>query len=1054
MNEDSSEGPKKQISLLKYQLKQLQQNYEKSEKQNKILQQALIQAKSQLSVQKKIHKAQLAASQGADGTTNPMVEIQILKNQLEKIKSDFSIMKSQYESETEIFKKSLIEKDQIISNLSESNLSERISNEIYSFAEYAKTTLKKANEVSENIYQDSSFISRLNDDVSRINDIANSTDDIKKKLTPFFETLRAFNDDFFECHLRPISYSSSKYETEPIISQPNSPLTPKTSGIMSPSSALHESEMNRLKIQNQLFRFQRRLDQEVEIEYKLKGQLSSEHSLIANISAHILSNDKFPQISTNDESFTSQHMNAISSAFENILSRNSILNSELNSLKAAIIDFGKRVSKVTSTDFDSSLLSSSEADSIAFFKILDNGASQLSQITYNFNQIINSLKVENKMDVIQKTIADLYAKSAAYPRLIELKRQYDNLFQENKLLEAKYNDAENELVDQDKNFKETNSQVVQRLEEANKQITELKNEITLLSDEKKRVSIERDISIESNNHIRSLLNNANSEISKLKQSEKQLFALQKEIVPLRISAAQLKETQKELDNLKGIEKYVSMYEKTASELRIAQIKIEDLKLNEKQLTELKNVNSRLRKQVAVLPLYEEAKEKINSQHQQLIKLANENLRLKDAEEEARRNADELFKVNLKLAKYQSLVKEDQYLHSENDELKKTIRELTQNLNETKIYADSLSTELNRSKLENESLENSHQEKIASLASSSEELRQKTNENTILQQGLLKATKELEKQSRQYAELVTLYETSSDTLCKANEIIKSLKNHLQESESNSTINASKILSLKESLNKAQRKCMKLESELKTFDLEAQKKDAKIHKLQEEKAKIEKERREQKGKLIGMGESISTLEDRCNHLTGVLKTRNYNNQQSNEKLKKTNTALQEEANNLRKRVKKAEEKIEELSSLSLSEVISREKLNQISSVIQSIHEFLLSVHSSDGRISSSHQPNPILLNDLSGTFEKNQNGLDLEEFSDSIKNFSLEEIDKLEKNVIMVEKQIEEFGVNFSSEQKLDHPTSISDYPIYILFRIKRIISGLKKVFTEQEEFVGS
>lgn len=169
----------------------------------------------------------------------------------------------------------------------------RIESEIGSFAQFVQTTLRKFSETKS---LSSAQKESLEQSARQFLAIRDSTN-LKQKVTQFFDEVQNY------CNILIDKALERAVNGTAIPSDGDSPDV---------SKALHDSEMQKLKLQNQLFRAERRLDEETEANQAMRDQMKSEHMAIAQLTTKL-----FPGSSVlEDQFYVRKEMGRIEQAFD------------------------------------------------------------------------------------------------------------------------------------------------------------------------------------------------------------------------------------------------------------------------------------------------------------------------------------------------------------------------------------------------------------------------------------------------------------------------------------------------------------------------------------------------------------------------------------------------------------------------------------------------------------------------------------------------------------------------------------------------------------------
>ena len=143
----------------------------------------------------------------------------------------------------------------------------RLDSEIKGFVQFVRTTVKKLAETRSLTAKQRDALELSAERFSSIQD----SDNVKQKVPDFFDEVQNYCNVLIE---RVLETAGDATYTD-------------GDDTIDLGRALHESEMQKLKLQNQLFRAERRLDEEKEENRELKEQIKSEHAVITQLTSRL-----------------------------------------------------------------------------------------------------------------------------------------------------------------------------------------------------------------------------------------------------------------------------------------------------------------------------------------------------------------------------------------------------------------------------------------------------------------------------------------------------------------------------------------------------------------------------------------------------------------------------------------------------------------------------------------------------------------------------------------------------------------------------------------------
>ena len=702
-----------------------------------------ISPKALSDLQSKLEKAQMQLQESERQQKSLQQELQTIKRDYRDPKqqqlmatslSPISNGSNVYNSETvQNLQDKLKEKDMIIANLKEqSNLLpfESIASEIISFVQYAQTTQKKftferdfnsynynySPLSSQKIENNSAPLlnderkEKLNQTIKKLQQISYNLSsatqstissspkisNIKMDFSSFFDELHNFSDVFIESLLDK-GISSSNYSSNDIIDDFNS------SGNSDLNKKLHDSEMQKLKFQNQLFRVQRRFEEENERSQSLTDQIKNEHLKISQFTSKLFQGNS-PIF--DDDKFIDKELDLI---FSQITTRDSKLQDCMNQLttyNSIITGFFE-----SNGIFDSSFKYNSNSIDV-------NEGVNFTQIKTNFDTITEKNKsiqntLQNAMNQLlltsndppQKVLSEISKLMKCENDLIQLKSDYEVSRNENEELNGKIESLQfqvSELNDQNREALDQSTTLSQKLKQLRTRVAELEATNGRLTSDKSKLDIrtkeletqnqvlirQKDVVETSLDHSTQELNKMRDESTKMKRTINDLSNRNKELnerVELTSSqnselynkSSKLTDSYKNLSNdyqsltqshgdaLNDIKEKRQTIDNLAQSLQSANMQISDLKT---KVSDFQTENRRLQ-------IYETQSASLLKENQEYLKQINEkDLELKSlrlAKEELKRKQDECSKMQESI---ESMIAAYQKEKEKNKTLKKKAKE--------------------------------------------------------------------------------------------------------------------------------------------------------------------------------------------------------------------------------------------------------------------------------------------------------------------------------------------------------------------------------------------
>lgn len=504
-------SPKSMIDL-QNRLQKTQKQLQDSEKQQKYLQQELQTIKRDY---KDLQQQQLKSS--------PISQT-----------SPTSTFRNSYQPDSSLnlienLQAKLADKDLLIANLKEQQNSlpvESVISEIISFVQYAQTTQKKVNIDKELNYSSSNFNStnksildserkeKLDQTLQIMQQISQTfskgsgsnspkSNSIKQTVSMFFDELHNFCDIFVE----------SLLDRDPPIRQLQDFDETKFSG--DANKQLHDTEMQKLKIQNQLFRMQRRFDEENDRSQSLSDQLKNEHLKISQFTTKLFqsSND------FDDDNFIDKEIELI---FQNVTARDNkirecqALNDNYSSILTEFLDSNGLYDRT----FD--------MDDISELKRKLN---ELTESHHDYETAIQDIKNQlllTSSDSNQKILAEIAKYMKYEDELIQVKSEYENSQKENNQLNTKIQSFQYQISEAN----DQNNTITQKLKQLKLKSTEMENINDRLSTDK----VELQSKVSELDAQRKLLERQKSVM------EESLDTSNKQVSKLTTESAQMKQT--------------------------------------------------------------------------------------------------------------------------------------------------------------------------------------------------------------------------------------------------------------------------------------------------------------------------------------------------------------------------------------------------------------------------------------------------------------------------------------------------------------------------------
>lgn len=690
----------KSLNDLQIKLESTQRQLQESERQTKSIQQELQAIKRDYRDLQQQHLLYISSvSKGNDSNLNNSEAIQNLQEKLN-------------------------EKDMIIANLKEESKSlpiESIVSEIISFVQYAQTTQKKFSveqeiNISNYNYSPRNSLKSKTESIPLISDerkeklnqaikklqqislnVSSATSsssfpspkksNIKKSLSSFFDELHNFCDVFIESLLdKGISNSSLTIYNGNDYGNNGSNANYTTSISVSTNNDLkqiHDSEMEKLKMQNQLFRVQRRFDEENERCQNLTEQLKNEHLKISQFTGKLFQTSPI----FDDEKFIDKELDLIfsqiklrDSKIQDIMNQTATYNSILSDFfeSNGIYDSSfKYNSKLNAISIDAN-------ENVDFNQIKRN----LDTITEKNNQnqgilqnVMNTLLLTSN-DPPQKILSEISKYMKYENDLIQLRNEHEISKNENDELNSKVESLQyqiSELSDQNREASDTCNSLSQKVKQLRSRVSELEATNGRLTSDKSKLDMktkeletqnqvlirQKDVVETSLDHSNQELSQMTGESSKMKRTINDLVSKNKELTELvqmtnsqnselNNKTAKLSDSFKNLsteyqslteshnDALNDLKEKRQTIENLAQSLKNANTQIIDLKT---KLADFQTENKRLQ-------IYEIQSNSLSTENQEYLKEINE----KDKELSALRTAkDDLKKKQEECTKLQESV---------------------------------------------------------------------------------------------------------------------------------------------------------------------------------------------------------------------------------------------------------------------------------------------------------------------------------------------------------------------------------------------------------------
>lgn len=401
--------------------------------------------------------------------TQELQEVENLHNELSDLRQQYKEYKIKQNKELQELHAECEAKDELIARLQQQSTGipfDRIEAEMLSYSQFSQTAMRKLSDA--NILTQDELI-RLKSSVQQFQELTtNNSQYNKMKLSSFFETLRTFAEVLVDATLdREIMGAT------PLIIDED-----KKGNI---SQALHESEMQRLRLQNQLFRVQHRLDQETEDEANIREQMKQEHAIIQKVTTRLF--PKSPYFS--DDLVVESEMKRIENTIKKRDATIENMNSELESLRSSLKKFAEETIGFEPTE---------QMTNISIAKtVYDRIVNKLKKVTSGLDQAASLLSLpSSSLESIIDAVSRLVAKTKDYDRLTqmydELEAQNDNLSNEVQDLQSQIEDKSDNIQQVSEELKQNQNQYSQRSKELTKQISDLQSHINVLSEYNAKIS--------------------------------------------------------------------------------------------------------------------------------------------------------------------------------------------------------------------------------------------------------------------------------------------------------------------------------------------------------------------------------------------------------------------------------------------------------------------------------------------------------------------------------------------------------------------------------------
>ncbi|OHS93159.1 hypothetical protein TRFO_11966 [Tritrichomonas foetus] len=356
----------------------------------------------------------------------------------------------------------LSEKDSMIAQLKEAYQAvpiESLYSEFLSFAQYAQTAQRK---FAESRALSETKKEKLMQSTRQFQQIGTKESNMKIKVSSFFDELHTFCDIFID----------SLIEKD----IPSGSISDDADGSI--SKALHDSEMQKLKLQNQLYRVQRRFDEENEQSQTLAEQLKNEHLKIAQFTTKMFQNSPI----FDDNKFIEKELDII---FNQIALRDTKVQECLNNVQ----NYTSMISEFLESN---GIYESVNDDEVMKFKrLLNSVKDNISQNETMLQNIRNQLYLTDE-DPPQKIISELNRYIKCESDLQRLKNDYENLQNENDELSGKVEMLQfqvSELTNQNSETTDHFNSLSLKVKQLRNRISELESTNTHLLNEKTKLDM-------------------------------------------------------------------------------------------------------------------------------------------------------------------------------------------------------------------------------------------------------------------------------------------------------------------------------------------------------------------------------------------------------------------------------------------------------------------------------------------------------------------------------------------------------------------------------------
>ena len=751
-----------------------------------------------------------------------------LQQELNTIRREYRELQVQQQSDTQIL------------NLSQPDTfpQQLLLGEIQSFSQYAQTTLKKF-ESSPALNENQRI--KLSKTAKQLSQLSLDDGNIKMKLSSYFDEMHSFCDIFIEALLEK--------------NIPKTGIDDDRDG--SVSKALHDSEMEKLKIQNKLYRVQRRFDEENDQSQNLAEQLKNEHLQIAQFTTKMFQSSPV----FDDSKFVEKELDII---YSQIAQRDAKVQESMN----AVQNFSSML--VNYLEENGVYESINDNDPSAFKRHLDNIYDKNAQNENTLQDILNQLLLSPN-DPPQRIISEIKKYMKCQNDLQRLKGEYETLQNEKIALKNKVDTLQYQISD----LTEQNNETTDHFNSLSLKVQQLRSKMAQLEATNSKLENEK-----SQLHVKT---------SSL-DTQNQLLERQKSVVEntLAHSTQELTKAAEDSQRMKlEIANLTNQNRELSQKVDATNTQNTELQLKSAQLTN--NFKSLSNEFQSLSQSHDDAMNEVKEKRQTVEALT---ISLDRANNQINNLKEQLNDAQIENKRLQIYETKSQTLSQEKIAYQKEIDSKDQELAALRSYKD----ELHRKKAEYQKLQQSVDNIIAAFQEEKEKnkkLSQKVKENEFLREKTLQFEQQISNLSTEVAtsqrlkKLVEQYEATIKTLSSQSD---NLQGQIEVITSDNADAQAKIITLSAQHTNLQRKYKDLKMLEKQEKIQLAQSRSDFSKSANENLRLSKQVTLLQNENDTLKESVKTLTSQNEVLKDI--SNKYNkNLQISENLKDQNRTLSE-------------------------------------------------------------------------------------------------------------------------------------------------------------------